>query len=96
MDNLNFNNNYNSTPRFTNVSSSDANKSFMVEFMIKKGIVKDEKTGNMILTIFAVILLIISGYIMKNTLSPSTPTVEDVETETVPVESTDVVDDINQ
>jgi hypothetical protein len=95
MDNLNFNDNYNSTPRFGNVSSStDANKSFMVEFMIKKGIVKDEKTGNMILTTFAVILLIISGYIMKNTLYPSASVVEN---ETTPVESQDIVDtDINQ
>lgn len=95
MDNLNFNDNYNSTPRFANVSAStDANKSFMVEFMIKKGIVKDEKTGNMVLTIFAVILLIISGYIMKNTLYPSAPV---VNTETAPVESTDAVNtDINQ
>lgn len=76
MDNLTFNNdNYNSTPRFASVNS-DANKSKMVEFLIKKGIVKDEKTGNIVLTIFAVMLFIISGYIMKQTLFPSIPEIE--------------------
>jgi len=76
MDNLNFSNDhYNSTPRFASVSS-DANKSKMVEFLIKKGIVKDEKTGNVVLTTFAIVLFIISGYMMKQTLFPSVPEVE--------------------
>lgn len=78
MDNLNFgSNNYTSTPS----SYSSEEKSFMVEFLIKKGIVKDQKTGNNVLLVFAIVLLGISGYMVKNTLFPSsTPTVEQTET----------------
>lgn len=77
-------NEYNTrTSSFNNVSSmsSDPQKSQMVAFLIKKGIVKDEKTGNMVLTIFAVVLLIISFIMMKNTLFPA-PAELPVETTT--------------
>ncbi len=80
MDNLNFStNNYNSTPSYSN---SGEQKSFMVEFLIKKGIVKDYKTGNNVLLVFALILIGLSGYMMYNTLSAGNTTV------TTPVENT--------
>ncbi len=82
MDNLNFStNNYNSTPSYSN-SNSGEQKSFMVEFLIKKGIVKDYKTGNSVLLVFALILIGLSGYMMYNTLSAGNTTV------TAPVENT--------
>lgn len=81
------------------MDNSNESKSFMVRFMINKGIVKDEQTGNMILTIFSIILLIISGIMMKNTLFPSTETVEEVqavETEDVDESDEENEEDINQ
>ncbi len=81
MDNLNFGNNYNSTSSsYSNVSSgSGEQKSFMVEFLIKRGIVKDQKTGNAILLTFALLMFALSGYMIKNSLfpSPATISVED-------------------
>ena len=75
--------NSNSTPSYSN-GDSGVQKSFMVAFLMKKGIVKTESAGNAILLVFALAMIALSGYMMYNTLSGgNTSTSVPVETKTV-------------
>lgn len=78
---IEFNENNFSANQFTNTSSSG---SAMVDFLIKKGIVKDSATGNNLLTVFALcgiglsIYLFIFGFNVPqfNNAQSETPIVE--------------------